>query len=332
MKSKTIKKALRAKLNAWLRSIEDETVRNLVKKNTIVTGGSIASMLLQEKVNDYDVYFKNKETVLAVAQYYVDEFNKANPGRKTRIGTDGKAYIIDCDDKTQIKRETEECAKLGPIGSRGAAGHLLNLHPGRVKIVIRSDGVASARPEIMKEPIENAVEAIDEISAEDLDSVESDPYKPIFLSSNAITLSGRIQIVVRFYGEPDKIHETYDFVHCTNYYDLGEDKLVLKAEALECLLTKELKYTGSKYPLCSIIRTRKFVQRGFTVNAGQYLKMCFQLNELDLTDLAVLEDQLVGVDSAYFMQLISAIQAKMASDPDFSIDQTYVGTIIDRIF
>ena len=329
MKSKTIKKALKAKLQSWMKSIEDESVRELVKKNTIVTGGSIASMLLQEKVNDYDVYFKNKETVMAVAQYYVKKFNDDNPNRKTKIGTDGKAYILDCDDRRQVEAERQEC---GGGNHRLGAGHLLNLNPGRVKIVVRSDGVASARPDLLKEPIENAVEAIDEVSPEDLDSLEEQKYKPIFLSSNAITLSGRLQIVVRFYGEPDKIHETYDFVHCTNYYDLGEDKLVLKAEALECLLTKELKYTGSKYPLCSIIRTRKFIQRGFTVNAGQYLKMCMQLNELELTDLAVLEDQLVGVDSAYFMQLISALQSKMSSEPGFTLDQTYVGSIIDKIF
>lgn len=329
MKSKTIKKTLRAKLSAWIKSINDETVRDLVEKNTIVTGGSIASMLLKEKVNDYDVYFRDKETVLAVARYYVGKFNEANPNRKTKIGTDGKAYLLDCDDAKAVEAERKEC---GAAGSKLGAGHLLNLHPGRVKIVVRSDGVASAKPELLHQPTENVVEAIDEVSPEELDKIEDEPYKPIFLSSNAITLSGRIQIVIRFYGEPDKIHETYDFVHCTNYYDLGKDELVLNAEALECLMTKELRYTGSKYPLCSIIRTRKFVQRGFTINAGQYLKMCFQLNELDLTSLEVLEDQLVGVDSAYFLMLIQALQAKMASDPNFEINQTYVGSIIDKIF
>ena len=61
---------------------------------------------------------------------------------------------------------------------------------------------------------------------------------------------------------------------------------------------------GSKYPLCSIIRTRKFIQRGYTINAGQYLKMAMQLNELDLKDVSVLQDQLIGVDSAYFDMVI----------------------------
>ena len=47
----------------------------MVEKNSIIAGGSITSMLLREKVNDYDIYFTNKDVVYAVAQYYVARFN-----------------------------------------------------------------------------------------------------------------------------------------------------------------------------------------------------------------------------------------------------------------
>lgn len=101
---------------------------------------------------------------------------------------------------------------------------------------------------------------------------------------------------------------------------------------MEALLSRQLVYQGSKYPICSIIRTRKFLARGWHINAGQYLKMCFQVSRLDLRDLAVLEDQLVGVDSAYFLQLIDALQRKKESDPEFVVSSTYLGSIIDRLF
>ena len=159
-----------------------------------------------------------------------------------------------------------------------------------------------------------------------------DPYRPVFLSTNAITLADKVQLVTRFYGSPEDIHKNYDFVHCTNYFDFGSGELVLKQEALECLMNKELKYHGSKYPLCSVIRTRKFIQRGFHINAGQYLKMCFQLSQLDLTNIDVLEDQLCGVDSCYFMQLIEGLRSKQENDPNFKVEETYVASIIDRIF
>ncbi|MCW3062424.1 MAG: hypothetical protein JWQ02_4245, partial [Capsulimonas sp.] len=81
MKTKTINIVLCRKFDAWLASIEDEAVRDLAARNTIITGGCIASMLLKEPVNDYDLYFRNSETALAVATYYVSQFLKNPPSR-----------------------------------------------------------------------------------------------------------------------------------------------------------------------------------------------------------------------------------------------------------
>lgn len=70
MKTKTIEKILRGQFVAFLKSIDDKEVAKLVKENTIITGGAIVSLLLGEKVNDFDLYFTNKITVLKVMQYY----------------------------------------------------------------------------------------------------------------------------------------------------------------------------------------------------------------------------------------------------------------------
>lgn len=67
-KAKTIKSVLRKKVDDWLASIEDEEVRKLAQKNTVVTGGCIASMLLGEPVNDFDIYFQDFATTKAVAE------------------------------------------------------------------------------------------------------------------------------------------------------------------------------------------------------------------------------------------------------------------------
>lgn len=96
-------------------------------------------------------------------------------------------------------------------------------------------------------------------------------------------------------------------------------------------MAKELVYIGSKYPIASVIRTRKFIQRGFSCNAGQYLKMCWQISELNLNDIKVLEDQLVGVDAAYFRILIDILKAKQA-DEEFKYNYSYIVELIDKIF
>lgn len=294
MKAKTIKKRLRKEFDEFCESIDDSRVQSLVKKNSMITGGSIASLLLGEQVNDYDIYFTNKETALAVANYYVDRFERH--GISVNVGPG------------------EEFSKM----------HRPHFEEDRVWIYIPSEGVAGKpQPGIAGETLGDDAEAPEETESEDVPK-----YSPVFLSQNAITLTGRIQLIVRFFGDPEEIHSNYDFAHCMNYWLSCSGKLVLKAKALESLLTKELMYIGSKYPVCSIIRTRKFVQRGFTINAGQYLKMILQCNELNLFDINVLEDQLIGVDSAYFMQIIQAIKDRNEEQ----MNSAYICSLIDKIF
>lgn len=346
MNKKTITKIMKRKINSWLKTIKDERVRKLAEKNTIVTGGAIANLLLGEKVKDYDVYFRDKETTLAVAEYYVNEFNGRHKEHKNKLGGNATAYVLD-GERDLIRTGSHlalheksslyaEFANQGKKLSRMIAG----CTPERIKIIVRSDGVAAENPEVLEEPFEDAVDALNKLDEATDENIETltpptapeDRYRPVFLSTNAITLSDKVQLVVRFYGEPDQIHENYDFVHCTNYYDHKEEKVTLRQEAVEALINKELRYVGSKYPLCSVIRTRKFIKRGFYISAGQYLKMCFQLSQLDLTNIDVLEDQLVGVDSAYFMHVISALRNAQDANSSFEVDNSYLATIIDRIF
>lgn len=155
---------------------------------------------------------------------------------------------------------------------------------------------------------------------------EDDKYKPIFISSNAITLQNKVQLVVRFYGEPEEIHKNYDFEHTKAYYDYKYNNISIPKKAYECVLNKTLKYTGSLYPICSLFRIKKFIKRGWTINAGQIFKMAYQVSELDLNSTDVLRDQLTGVDSAYFSMLISRLAKKE------NVDRTMVMKEIEKIF
>lgn len=314
MKSKTIKAILSKKIAEWLASIEDEGLRELAKQNTIVTGGCIASMLLKEEVNDFDLYFRNRATTLAIAKYYLGRFDP-----KMKEGIPCKMYVDD-------------------------------QHEDRIKIVIKSAGIASeegtAKPyeyfeakaageaegyvaEVMRDAgdIQDTYEQTKDAAGKTEDE-DKPKYRPVFMSTNAITLSHRIQIVLRFYGEPDQIHDNYDFIHCTNYWKSWDEELVLRQAALESLLAKELRYVGSKYPICSLFRLRKFIKRNWTVNAGQILKMALQVSELNLKDITVLEDQLTGVDCAYFCEVMQKLKE---NDPE-KINSAYLVEILDRMF
>jgi hypothetical protein len=289
MKAKTIKAVITKKMNAWWESIDDEALRTQVKKNTIVTGGCIASMFLKEPVNDFDIYFRNLATAEAVANYYVGKFNAAMGYNLQVDTTDGRVRI----------------AKH--IGGRGeTAGDPATL-------------ADTAEIEDTYEQTQDAALQVDPVPA---------TYHPVFLSTNAITVANKVQLVLRFYGEPEDIHKNYDFIHCTNYWASWTGDLTLHKEALESLLSRELRYVGSKYPICSVFRLRKFIKRNWTINAGQILKMAYQISELDLTDVKVLEDQLTGVDVAFFAELIERLKA---NDPN-KVNAAYLVEIIDRMF
>lgn len=290
MKAKTIKAVLTKKHKDFVATIQDEEVRNLVDKNSIITGGSIVSMLLGEDVNDFDYYFTDKNTCEKVAHYFAQQFMKLT----------GKSVGVE------------------------------SMENGRVRIFISSSGVAGqTESEEVVEEFENI--ALTEV-IEDSRAEEKPEYRPIFLSSNAITLSNKVQLIIRFYGEAEEIHSNYDFVHATCYWESKNGTLVLPAKALEAILTKELVYQGSKYPLASIMRTRKFIQRGWSINAGQFLKMALQLNIMDLLDANVLGEQLTGVDSAYFSHVIDSIKKKTEEDPNYKVDNSYLFEVINRIF
>jgi len=291
MKVKTIKTILRQKVDDWLETIDNKNLQRDLKEDCIVTGGAIASMLLNEDINDFDIYFNNKDTARRVAEYYVDKFQQK--------------YKVD------IKVVEED---------------------DRVKIVVPSDGIAFSADSEMLDEADAFQNILDKLRQHEAKKMQKCGYYPLFFSSNAITLSDDIQLVVRFYGSPEEIHRNYDFVHCTNYWVSDTNELVLRPEAMKSLLTKELVYVGSKYPLASLIRTRKFIRRGFTCNAGQYLKMCWQVSKLNLNDINVLEDQLVGVDAAYFQVLISALRAEKEKSDNFEYDYLYIANLVDKIF
>ena len=285
MQTKTIKKIISNKLNEWLSTIENSVLREEVRKNILVSGGSITSLFLNQPVNDYDVYIMDMDVLIRLATYYCP--NKVLDGRLKEKYL--SKFPETCDDGTDYISEEKV--------------RLLTLKDNQVKLNIPSEGIRF-----------------------DLEESE-DKYRVAFLSQNAISLTDDLQIVLRFNGNSEQIHKTFDFIHATNYFTFN-DGLVTNIDALESILSKTLKYQGSFYPLTSIIRMKKFLGRGWNIGAGEMLKIMFQISELDLTNIQILEEQLIGVDVAYFSLLIDALRTV----PKEKMTPSYINELIDRIF
>lgn len=72
MNKREITKNIKDKIGAWTSHIGNKQLRDEVRKNVIVSGGCISSMLLDEPVHDYDVYLSDVRTAFKLARYYAD--------------------------------------------------------------------------------------------------------------------------------------------------------------------------------------------------------------------------------------------------------------------
>lgn len=305
MYKKTIKKKLEKKLNQWLSSLEDDFLAQRVKQSLLVSGGSIASMFLNEKVNDYDIYLMDMDVLLDLSKHYANKY-----GVGVLDGRKRDEYL-----QKEFPNVDVENNQMGDFEDEYASERYIkikNLKPNQVKLDVPAQG--KRIEELIKDGKEEYVK-----------------YQPKFFSPNAISLSDDIQIVCRFSGDAEKIHETFDFIHATNYFTFSEG-LVTNKDALESLLGKQLRYQGSLYPLTSIIRSKKFIKRGWNIGAGEYLKIMFQISQLDLTNPEILEEQLIGVDVAYFGTLIKILRNDIMDNPKMEVGYKYLADLIDKVF
>lgn len=301
MQLKTIEKILRSKIKDWTNSISDEKLREDVFNSTLVSGGSICSLLLNEDVNDYDVYLQDASVAKRLAEYYI----KPHKELEVWCGSEKESLVNHYYNGNESRLNDDNYLSI----CLGA------LNKDQIKIFVNTGEGGFKVPESFK---------VDKNG----DRIK---YAPSYFSPNAISLTDDLQIVIRFTGDAETIHKTFDFVHATNYWT-AKSGLVTRKSALESIITRTLSYQGSLYPITSIIRVKKFVGRKWKIGAGEMLKMIYQSSLLDLNNFDVLEEQLIGVDVAYFSQLISILREKKIKDKDFSITPDYMNTLIDRVF
>lgn len=173
------------KFNEWLNTIADPFIRQKITNNAFIAGGCIASLLLNEKPKDYDVFFLDQSILTQVVNYYSNG--------------DENLYVD-------------------------------------------------------------------------------------YQNDNAILLKNGIHIVKKLVGNPAEVCEKFDFQHCKCSYCPSTNALTIPSVALEPMLTKELIYTGSDYPFSSLVRTKKFIKRGWNISAFGYIGIARQIQKINLDD------------------------------------------------
>ncbi|MBT7350628.1 hypothetical protein HN803_07665 [candidate division WWE3 bacterium] len=102
-------------------------------------------------------------------------------------------------------------------------------------------------------------------------------YNVSLITENSINLTDKIQIITKFVGVPDQVIHKFDWAHIKSVYDIGSEKLELCENIFQLLMEKELVYTGSEYPLSSLLRTRKFIKKGWSISNAQMVNIALEI-------------------------------------------------------
>lgn len=186
MKAKQIEKLLTGVMNNLIDSVTDEEIVDIFKNFSYIAGGCIPSMLLGEYVNDYDIYFHNKNYAKKVKEYY------------------------------KSLKPSEEILKLKKV------------------------------------------------------------YQPKLITENSINLTDKIQLITKYTGLPHKVTKLFDWQHIKSYFSF-KDGLVLTDDVYKLIIEKELIYTGSNFPLSSLLRSRKFIKRGWYISTKTMVHIVFDI-------------------------------------------------------
>ena len=320
---KVTKGILRRKLEDWYESLP-VNLQEAARRDTVVAGGAIASLLTGNNPNDLDLYFLTFETTKALAEHYVAQFQDINKEKLTSKKVE-----------MSVRSDQEETFE-----TTDSDGKTVSVNKKRVMPFVRSSGMAAEdakdgdyiyfEGESTGDSADDFVEKIATAAEEALAS-EKPLYQPVFVTSNAISLRGGIQIVVRFYGKPQEIFDNYDYAHCMGAYIPSGGELIIPLATRKAIMERKLVFNMStKYPLASLFRQRKFLGRGFDISATELAKIAFRLGEFDLNNFKVLEEQLIGVDIAYFLEFLGKIADRKESGKP--INATYLATVLDRMY
>lgn len=137
-------------------------------------------------------------------------------------------------------------------------------------------------------------------------------------SSNAITFvrkstksnkKWRVQLITnpKFSGEPHEVFEWFDFTITHGAYRFDTCEFVFGDRFLQDLSKRRLVYSGnSRYPICAMYRTKKYVARGFELSGATIMHIALCIVQLKINSYAELKEQLMGIDTMYLQKLLEA--------------------------
>lgn len=127
-----------------------------------------------------------------------------------------------------------------------------------------------------------------------------------FETPNCVTINTnyvKVQLCKYNYPTMVRLIESFDFAHVQIAYDIFSQDVTYTEQAKEAFISRTTTFTGSEYPLSSLIRISKYYERGRITGRGligEVLLIFKAILERGFEDYEDFKDQLNAVDLNFF--------------------------------
>lgn len=138
-------------------------------------------------------------------------------------------------------------------------------------------------------------------------------------SARSVILNGhRVQLIKCVLGDPSKIITGFDFTICQGSFSLNSGFAFGDEFFLHLAQRKLVFNIAAEYPICSLYRARKFIQRGFHFSGIEAIKLGLRIHALTINTYADLRKQLMGIDTLFLKDLTDSLQGDAEKSYDFN--------------
>lgn len=131
---------------------------------------------------------------------------------------------------------------------------------------------------------------------------------------------------------PPHVFDNFDFTVCMGMYGIKQDRFWFHEDFMHHLAAKRLVYNPkSEFPIASLFRLRKYIERGYRVSAMEIVKMALKVHSLPLYNFDALANQLRGIDISYLASVIQELKQRSEEAYDFNTFMIFAEELLENL-
>ena len=114
----------------------------------------------------------------------------------------------------------------------------------------------------------------------------------------------------------------FDFTICMGAYDIEKEEFILHENFLLNNCEKRLIFNvNTLYPLTSLYRLKKYINKGYNISGGNMIKLGLAINNLHITNYKELKIQLQGIDTSVLKELTDKLLTPEYFEKQYDYEQ-----------